>query len=76
MFAPAGEIVPAALGALDRGGTLALAGIYLSDIPALRYSAHLFQERRITSVTANTRRDGEDFLAVAAEFGIKVHTVA
>lgn len=75
LFAPAGEIVPAALGALDRGGTLALAGIYLSDIPPLRYNDHLFQERRITSVTANTRRDGEDFLAVAARINIKVHTV-
>lgn len=76
LFAPAGEIVPAALSALDRGGTLAVAGIYLSDIPALRYSDHLFQERRITSVTANTRRDGEDFIAVAARIGITVHTVA
>ena len=76
LFAPAGELVPAALSALDRGGTLAVAGIYLSDIPTLRYRDHLFQERRMTSVTANTRRDGEDFLAVAARIGIKVHTVA
>lgn len=76
LFAPAGELVPAALSALDRGGTLAVAGIYLSDIPTLRYSDHLFQERRMTSVTANTRRDGEEFLTVAARIGIKVHTVA
>lgn len=76
LFAPAGELVPAALRALDRGGTLAVAGIYLSDIPTLRYSDHLFQERRMTSDTANTRRDGEEFLTVAARIGIKVHTVA
>lgn len=76
LFAPAGELVPAALSALDRGGTLVVAGIYLSDIPTLRYSDHLFQERRLTSVTANTRRDGEEFLTVAARIGIKVHTVA
>ncbi len=73
-FAPAGEIVPAALEALDRGGTLAIAGIHLSDIPALDYQRHLFQERQVRSVTANTRHDGEDFLAVAARIGIRVTT--
>jgi propanol-preferring alcohol dehydrogenase len=76
LFAPAGEIVPAALSALDRGGTLAIAGIHLSDIPPLRYQDHLFQERQVRSVTANTRRDGEEFLALAARIGISVHTVA
>jgi propanol-preferring alcohol dehydrogenase len=76
VFAPAGEIVPAALAALDRGGTLALAGIHLTDIPTLRYADHLFQERQVRSVTANTRRDGEEFLAVAARIGIRVETVA
>ncbi len=73
-FAPAGEIVPTALEALDRGGTLAIAGIHLSDIPTLRYDKHLFQERQVRSVTANTRRDGEEFLALASRIGIHVRT--
>lgn len=76
LFAPAGDLVPVALSALDRGGTLAIAGIHLSDIPSLDYQAHLFQERQIRSVTANTRRDGERFLAEAARAGIRVHTTA
>jgi alcohol dehydrogenase, propanol-preferring len=75
LFAPAGELVPVALRALDRGGTLAVAGIWLSDIPALRYESELFEERQLRSVTANTRRDGEEFLALAARFGIKPTTV-
>lgn len=75
VFAPAGEIVPAALEALDRGGTLALAGIHLTDIPPLRYADHLFQERQVRSVTANTRKDGEEFLAIAASIPIRVETV-
>ncbi len=74
MFAPAGELVPAALRALDRGGTLALAGIYLSQIPALDYAKELFEERQLRSVTANTRADGDDFLDLAARFGITVRT--
>lgn len=74
IFAPAGEIVPAALAALDRGGTLAIAGIHLSDIPPLRYADHLFQERQICSVTANTRKDGEEFLALAAQISLRVKT--
>jgi propanol-preferring alcohol dehydrogenase len=73
-FAPAGVIVPAALEALDRGGTLVVAGIHLSDIPPLDYRRHLFQERQIRSVTANTRADGESFLATAARIGIQVTT--
>ncbi len=76
VFAPVGDIVPAALAALDRGGTLAIAGIHLSDVPALDYQRHLFQERQVRSVTANTRRDGEEFLAVAERIGISVHTEA
>jgi alcohol dehydrogenase, propanol-preferring len=76
LFAPAGEIVPAALAALDRGGTLAIAGIHLTDIPTLRYQEHLFQERQLRSVTANTRQDGEDLLATAARIGIRVETTA
>ena len=74
IFAPAGGIVPAALKALDRGGTLAIAGIHLSDIPSLNYQSHLFQERQVRSVTANTREDGERFLAEAAAAQLRVHT--
>ena len=55
LFAPVGDLVPGCLRALDRGGTLAVAGIYLSDIPALHYGTDLFQERTLRSVTANTR---------------------
>jgi propanol-preferring alcohol dehydrogenase len=73
-FAPAGELVPIALAGLDRGGTLAIAGIHLSDIPPLRYADHLFQERQLRSVTANTRADGEAFLRLAAEYRIDVRT--
>jgi propanol-preferring alcohol dehydrogenase len=72
LFAPVGSLVPVALAALDRGGTLAVAGIYLSDIPPLRYADHLFEERTLRSVTANTRRDGEEFLAEAARIGLRV----
>lgn len=71
LFAPAGDLVPVALRALDRGGTLAIAGIHLSDIPSLNYSTHLFYERQVRSVTANTRADGREFLALAAEIPLK-----
>jgi alcohol dehydrogenase, propanol-preferring len=74
-FAPAGAVVPDALAALDRGGILALAGIHVTTIPALDYAAHLFQERELRSVTANTRADGEAFLAVAARIGLRPTTV-
>jgi alcohol dehydrogenase, propanol-preferring len=57
LFAPVGDLVLPALAALDRGGTLAIAGIYLTDIPALSYERHLFQERQVRSVTSNTRED-------------------
>ena len=76
LFAPAGELVPVAMRALDRGATLAVAGIWLSDIPSLHYEAELFEERRLRSVTANTRADGEEFLALAQRFGIRPTTVA
>jgi propanol-preferring alcohol dehydrogenase len=66
LFAPAGELVPVALEALDRGGTLAIAGIHLSDVPVLDYQRHLFQERQVRSVTANTRADAAELLALAA----------
>jgi len=71
LFAPVGDLVPAAMAALDRGGTLAVAGIHLTDIPGLQYQKHLFQERQLRSVTANTRRDGEELLALAAEIPIR-----
>jgi propanol-preferring alcohol dehydrogenase len=73
-FAPVGEMVPAALRRLDRGGTLAIAGIHLSDIPVLDYDRHLFQERQVRSVTANTRADGEEFLRLAARLAVAVTT--
>ena len=74
LFAPAGELVPVALSRLDRGGTLAVAGIHLSDVPPLDYERHLFQERTLTSVTANTRADGRALLELAAEIPIRTHT--
>jgi propanol-preferring alcohol dehydrogenase len=74
LFAPAGSLVPPALAALDRGGTLAIAGIHLSDVPGLDYQRHLFEERTLQSVTANTRRDGEEFLSEAARIGVHVIT--
>jgi propanol-preferring alcohol dehydrogenase len=76
IFAPAGELVPVALSALDRGATLAIAGIYLSDIPPLNYDKHLFQERSVCSVTANTRADGEEFLRIAAQIPLHITTSA
>ena len=72
LFAPVGTLVPPALEALDRGGVLAIAGIYLSDVPPLDYERHLFYEREIRSVTANTRRDGREFLAFAGEHRLRV----
>ncbi|MDH4098625.1 MAG: zinc-dependent alcohol dehydrogenase family protein [Nitrospira sp.] len=75
IFAPAGELVPPALRALDRGGTLALAGIHMSPIPSLDYDREVFGERVIRSVTANTRQDGLDLLREAAAIPIKPHTV-
>jgi propanol-preferring alcohol dehydrogenase len=74
LFAPAGELVPVALAALDVGGTLAVAGIHLSDIPPLNYEKHLFRERTVTSVTANTRADGREFLDIAARHHLSVTT--
>jgi propanol-preferring alcohol dehydrogenase len=74
LFAPVGELVLPACEALDRGGTLAIAGIHLSDIPALNYQRHLFQERQIRSVTSNTRADARAFLDFAGQHHIKVTT--
>ncbi len=70
VFAPAGELVPAALRAVDKGGTVALAGIYMTDIPPMSYEPHLFYEKNLRSVTANTREDGRELLAIAAEIPI------
>ncbi|MDT5179752.1 MAG: alcohol dehydrogenase, propanol-preferring [Mycobacterium sp.] len=72
LFAPVGDLVLPALEALDRGGTLAIAGIHLSDIPALNYQRHLFQERQVRSVTSNTRADAREFLAFAGDHHIEV----
>jgi propanol-preferring alcohol dehydrogenase len=74
LFAPVGTLVPPALSALDRGGTLAIAGIYLTDIPELNYERHLFQERQVRSVTSNTRADATEFLTLAERLRIKVTT--
>jgi propanol-preferring alcohol dehydrogenase len=74
LFAPVGELVLPACEALDRGGTLAIAGIHLSDIPALNYQRHLFQERQIRSVTSNTRAEAREFLDFAGHHHIEVTT--
>jgi propanol-preferring alcohol dehydrogenase len=74
LFAPVGDLVPVAMRALDRGGTLAIAGIHLSDIPTLSYEREVFQERSLRSVTANTRHDGEELLAIAERARLHVVT--
>ncbi len=74
LFAPVGNLVPVALSALDRGATLSIAGIHLSDIPTLNYQRHLFQERALVSVTANTREDGREFLTLAGRHRLRVTT--
>lgn len=73
IFAPAGELVPVALKSLEKGGTLSLAGIYMSDIPQLDYEETLFYERNLRSVTANTRQDGQELLQEAAQIPIRPH---
>jgi propanol-preferring alcohol dehydrogenase len=76
LFAPVGDLVPPALAALDRGGTLAIAGIHLSDVPSLNYQRHLFEERQVRSVTANTRADAAEFLRTAGRHRLRVSTSA
>jgi alcohol dehydrogenase, propanol-preferring len=76
LFAPVGTLVLPALAALDGGGTLAVAGIHLTDIPALNYERHLFEERSLRSVTANTRQDGNEFLDIASRIPLRVSTTA
>jgi alcohol dehydrogenase, propanol-preferring len=74
IFAPAGELVPSALEKLEKGGTLALAGIYMTPIPAMDYERYVFYERDIHSVTSNTRQDGHELLAEAAQIPVRPHT--
>ncbi|MBK8150663.1 MAG: zinc-dependent alcohol dehydrogenase family protein [Acidobacteria bacterium] len=73
VFAPAGEIVPAALGALGKGGSLVLGGIHMSPIPEFEYKL-IYGERIVRSVANNTRADGEEFLNEAAQAGVRTHT--
>jgi len=75
IFAPAGALVPEALKLLERGGTLALAGIYMSAIPSLDYEKHLYFEKTVRSVTASTRRDGRELLELAAKIPLVTQTV-
>ena len=74
MFAPAGELVLPALESLRKGGTLSLAGIYMTPIPQMDYMRYAFYERDIHSVTCNTREDGRQLLAEAAAIPIRPHT--
>jgi propanol-preferring alcohol dehydrogenase len=76
LFAPVGDLVPVAMRALDRGGVLSVAGIHLTEIPAMSYADALFEERSVTSTTANTRRDGEELLALAPRIPLRVETTA
>jgi len=74
VFAPAGELIPVALENLERGGTVSLAGIYMTPTPPLDYMRHLFHERQLRSVTANTRADGAELLAEAARIPVRLTT--
>jgi propanol-preferring alcohol dehydrogenase len=73
LFAPVGTLVPPALAALDRGGTLSIAGIHLSDVPPIDYQRHLFNERTLTSTTANTRADGRELFDLAVRHRVRLH---
>lgn len=75
IFAPVGALVPAALGAVARGGMVVCAGIHMSDIPSFPYSM-LWQERGVRSVANLTRRDGEEFLRLAPKIPLRASTVA
>ncbi len=70
LFAPAGELVPTALRAVERGGTVVCAGIHMSDIPSFPYRI-LWEERVVRSVANLTRRDGEEFLALAPTIPVR-----
>jgi propanol-preferring alcohol dehydrogenase len=71
IFAPVGDVVPQALAATKRGGTVVTAGIHMSDIPAMNYQTDLFNERDLRTVTANTRADGSAFLRIAHNLGLR-----
>ena len=73
VFAPVGEVVPPALRAVRKAGTVALAGIHMSPVPELDYERCLFHEKTLTSVEANTREDGERLLLEAAEIPLRPH---
>jgi propanol-preferring alcohol dehydrogenase len=75
IYAPAGELVPAALRAVRKGGRVVCAGIHMSDIPSFPYDI-LWQERQLVSVANLTRRDGLDFLKIAPQAGIRTQTTA
>lgn len=74
LFAPSGDLIPVILSALDRGGTLAVAGVHVTQPGQLDYQQDLFYEKTLTTVTANTRRDGEEFLKLAGRTGLSVST--
>jgi alcohol dehydrogenase, propanol-preferring len=76
LFAPSGKLVPPTLEALDRGGICSIAGIHLSDVPALNYDRHLYQERELRSVTSNTRDDARSLFAEASAAGLRLQTTA
>ena len=72
LFAPAGELVPLALKAVRKGGTVVCGGIHMSDIPSFPYDL-LWEERRVVSVANLTRQDGLDYLPLAAASGVRAH---
>lgn len=71
IFAPAGELVPKALEIVDKGGTVALAGISMTSIPTLNYQKHLYHEKILRSVANSTRQDGQQFLELAFKIPVK-----
>ena len=73
LFAPVGHLIPPVMTALERGGTLSIAGVHLSDVPPMQYEAHLFHEKQIRSVEANTRDDGRRLLEEAVSAGVRPH---
>ena len=74
LFAPSGKLVPPIMEALEPGGICSIAGIHLTDVPSLNYQQHLYQERELRSVTANTREDAHALLAEAAAAKVRPHT--